>query len=89
MKIKEGFVLRTVGGEQVVVGESVELINFNKLISLNNSAAYIWSEVVDREFTLDEAIAIMKKKYDVSEEVLRADLTELFNEWATVGLLDS
>lgn len=89
MKIKEGFVLRTVGGEQVVVGESVELINFNKLISLNNTAAYLWSVVVDKEFTLEDAIAIMQQKYEVSDEVLRADLNELLKEWATIGLLES
>ena len=39
MKIIEGFKMRTIAGESVVVGEGMAQINFNKLISLNSSAA--------------------------------------------------
>ena len=35
MKQKKGFVLRTVCGENVIVGEGLETVNFGKLISLN------------------------------------------------------
>ena len=45
MKIKEGFVLRTIVGENVVIGEGLAQINFNKMICLNSSAAYLWREV--------------------------------------------
>ena len=41
MKIKEGFVLRTIVGENVVIGEGLAQINFNKMICLNSSAAYL------------------------------------------------
>ena len=39
MKIKEGFVLRQMCGENIVAGEGLQHINFNKLLSLNESAA--------------------------------------------------
>ena len=42
MKQKEGFVLRTVCGEHVIVGEGLGTIDFGKLISLNETAAWIW-----------------------------------------------
>ena len=35
MKQKKGFVLREVCGENVIVAEGIETVNFNKLISLN------------------------------------------------------
>ena len=41
MKIKDGFVLREMCGEKIVTGEGFEHINFNKLISLNATAAYL------------------------------------------------
>ena len=44
MKQKKGFVLRTVCGENVIVGEGLETVNFGKLISLNESAAYLWKK---------------------------------------------
>ena len=42
MKIKKGFVLRQMCGENIVTAEGLEHINFNKLISLNSTAAFLW-----------------------------------------------
>ena len=45
MKIKEGFVLRTICGQSVVSGEGTANVNFSKLVSLNDSAAYLFKAV--------------------------------------------
>ena len=50
MRIKKGFVLREIVGQKVVTGEGLEQVDFNKLVTLNSSAAYLWEQVVDREF---------------------------------------
>ena len=42
MKLKKGFVLREVCGENVIVGEGVETVDFGKLINLNPTAALLW-----------------------------------------------
>ena len=42
MRIKEGFVLRTICGQHVVSGEGTANVNFSKLVSLNDSAAYLF-----------------------------------------------
>ena len=41
MKKINGMVLRHLGTEAVIVAESLEMIDFNRLVSLNDSAAYI------------------------------------------------
>ena len=48
MKLVEGFRLRQLGGEFIVTPESVAQINFNKLISLNSSAATCGSRLKAR-----------------------------------------
>ena len=45
MKVIKGFKLRPLGGEYILIGESVELVNFNKMITMNESAAYLWQQV--------------------------------------------
>ena len=62
-------------GENIVAAEGLEHINFNKLISLNESAAYLWSELCGKEFThalvhedLDEPITF--KKYPCNADYL-------------------
>lgn len=41
MKVKNGFVIREICGEKVLSGEGSDFVNFNKLIRLNDSAAYL------------------------------------------------
>ena len=45
MKIKKGFVLRNVCGENIIVAEGKENIDFTKIISMNESSAYLWKNV--------------------------------------------
>ena len=42
MKLKEGFVLRQVCGENVITGEGLGAINFGKLLALNETAAWLY-----------------------------------------------
>ena len=44
MRQKKGFVLRNVCGDNVIVGEGLEQINFNKLLTLNDTATFLWNE---------------------------------------------
>lgn len=45
--------LREMCGDYIVLAESLELIDFNKLIHLNESAVYLWQGVEGREFDAD------------------------------------
>ena len=42
MKIKEGFVLRRVAGTWVVLPLSKATVNFNGILTLNETAVFIW-----------------------------------------------
>ena len=44
MKIKKDFKLREVCGEYVVTAEGMQAVDFTKLISLNETAAFLWSK---------------------------------------------
>ena len=39
MKVKQGFKLRPLGDEFMLIGEGLEQINFNKMITMNATAA--------------------------------------------------
>ena len=67
MKIKDGFVLREMCGENIVAAEGIENINFNKLISLNESAAYLWRELIGKEFTTEEMAELLIVRYGIDK----------------------
>ena len=54
MRINEGFELRKVCDENVIVAYGRKNIDFSKVISMNDSAAYMWNAVVGKDFTYQE-----------------------------------
>lgn len=88
MKIKEGFKLRTVGKEYIVAGEGLAQIDFNKLISLNTSAAYLWQEVIGKEFNVQTLADLLTAKYNISDEQALADASEVVNSWVEAEIVE-
>ena len=48
MKAKPGFNLREVCGENIIVAEGKENIDFSNIISMNESSAYLWKKIQSR-----------------------------------------
>ena len=88
MKIKEGFVLRQMCGENIVAGEGLQHVNFNKLISLNESAAYLWNELQGKEFTQAEMAELLIKRYGIDEQLAMIDSEKLMASWSEIGLTE-
>lgn len=89
MKIKKGFVLREVCGEQVIMGEGLGALDFGKLLCLNETAAWLWNRAVDSgEFTVDGLAEDLCGEYDVSPEQARTDVASIVAEWQKVGVVE-
>lgn len=88
MKIKEGFELREVCGEYVVVAHGMKNIDFSKVINLNESAATMWKAVLGKEFTVEDLTSTLLDNYEVEESVAKADATRIMEEWKEIGLVE-
>ena len=88
MKLIEGFRLRPLGKESIVTPESVAQINFNKMISLNSSAAYLWKSVEGKEFTAETLRDLLLERYDVSEEIAMRDAENIARTWIEAGIAE-
>lgn len=88
MKTKKGFNLRSVCGEQIVVAEGKENIDFSSIISMNESSAYLWKELVGKDFTVEDMVELLLKEYDVDRETALADCNALANNWLAAGIIE-
>lgn len=88
MKINEGFELMDVCGEAVVVALGKKNINFSKIISLNESAAYLWNKVVGEEFDDQRLAQLLTEEYDVDLETALIDARKTMNDWREAGLAE-
>ena len=88
MKIKEGFVLRQMCGENIVTGEGLQNINFNKLVTLNESAAYLWNELVGKDFTQLEMAELLISRYGIDRQLDMTDAEKLMTSWVEIGVAE-
>lgn len=88
MKIKKGFELREICGEYIVVAHGDKNIDFSKVINLNESAAVMWKEVADKDFTTEDLASILLNTYDVEEEIAQTDALRIMKEWIETGLAE-
>ena len=87
MRTKDGFTLRRVLGEAVILAEGSKLVNFNKMISLNETAAFLWESVCGKEFDEDMRVALLLENYEIDEETARRDVQDLLSKWDSIGLI--
>ncbi|MBQ9229174.1 MAG: PqqD family protein [Eubacterium sp.] len=73
MKIKEGFAKRNIAGSYIVVPVGSAIKEFNGMITLNESGSFFW-DCFTKDITVDEAVALVTKEYDVSAERARQDI---------------
>ncbi len=88
MKIKTGFTLREIGVDYVLVPEGLEVIDFNKLLTLNNSAKYVWENIKDKEFSIEDVAKLLTDKYNVAEETALKDAELLIRSLKEIRLID-
>lgn len=87
MKIKDGFVLREMCGEYIVAAEGLQNINFNKLISLNITAAFLWKNLAGKEFTTEQMAQLLVDEYEIDMELALTDSANLTKSWIEAGIV--
>ena len=72
MKLKEGFLLREVAGQTVVLPTGGDL-DLNMMITLNETAKFLWEKL---ENEIDEAglVSALMAEYEVDEETAKASV---------------
>lgn len=75
MKIKEGFILRDVGGKTFVVATGDLSKEFNGMITLNETGKFIW-QILTEGATAEEVIDKLMAEYECDDrKVIEQDVT--------------
>lgn len=88
MKTKKGFVLRNVCGENIIVAEGKENIDFTKIISMNETAAYLWKNVEGKEFDSDTLMSLLINEYEVDDATANKDAKNIAKQWIETGIAE-
>ena len=88
MKLKKGYRLRSLGQEFILVAEGLEAVDFSSMISMNESAAFLWKEVEDKDFDAEMLTTLLTDNYDITRETAQNDVAVLLESWSAAGLIE-
>ncbi len=86
MKLKDGFILRAMGDNHLVVPVGVMTVDFRCIITLNDTGAYLWQQL-QQERSEEELVQLLLDEYDVSAERAQQDVTAFIDSLNKADLL--
>lgn len=87
MKIKKGFMLRKIQNTAVVVPFGASSVDFNNIMNLNETGAFIWTKL-EEETTEEAVVKALTSQYDIDEATAKADVAEFIAALRKNNLLD-
>ena len=87
MKTRKGYTLRPLGKETILVAEGLEAVDFTRMVSMNDSAAYLWKAVEDKDFDAETLVNLLMEEYDIARELAERDVTSLLQAWKEANII--
>ena len=87
MKIKKGFIVRKIGGQNVAVAVGEASKEFNGMIKLNETGKFLW-DLLEKGALIDELVEKVLEEYEVDESTARADVEKFVENLKEVGALE-
>lgn len=76
MKIKKGYFIKEVAGQNVVVSTEKKAIDFDYIIHLNDSGKLLFEALLEHQLSVEDLVKILTDNYNVDEKQAKEDVLE-------------
>ena len=81
--------LREICGEKVIVAEGLKVVDFGKIVSMNDTAVWLWEKGAELgDFTAEQLAEALCEEYEVESSKALADINHLLDQWKEMGLVE-
>ena len=87
MKACNGFILRNIAGEYMLVPVGERMISFSGIMMLNELAGFVW-EQLQNPISQEELLKAILNEYDIDEATASSDLSELLKKFKDFGVIE-
>ena len=87
MKLNENFVLRQVAGSWIVLSVADKTVDFNGMLTLNETGLLLW-RLLEKESSREALAQALTDEYEVTYEQALADVDEYLDYLERVGCLE-
>jgi len=75
MLLKQGFMLKKILDDYIVVPTGDNIVDFSVAVSLNETGAFLWKQL-ESEKTFEELVDALSGEYEVSPNDVKDDVSE-------------
>ena len=86
MRVDDGFVLREIAGDYVIIPTGKTVLDFNGMVTVNEVGVSIW-KMLQEETTFENIVQGILDEYDADEETVKADVQEFLDRIKEAGIL--
>jgi len=73
MRIKKGFKVQSVGGENIILLQGTYGVDTTKIVSFNETSLLLWNLYKDKEFTTDQVASALVEEFDIENDLAIKD----------------
>lgn len=85
LKLKDGFIMREIGGDTMVLPSGEEL-DLNMMISLNDTGKFLWVRLQEGT-TIEALVEAVLSEYDIEADEAKVQITQFVEKLNENGFL--
>ena len=81
--------MRDICGEKAVVAEGLKVVDFGKMVTMNDTAVWLWEKCAELgDFTAEQLAEALCDAYEVEPSKAKADVERILATWQEIGLIE-
>ncbi|MDR3219755.1 MAG: PqqD family protein [Dysgonamonadaceae bacterium] len=89
MRIKEGYAIKHIGSEHVIIKQGRVGVDMTKIISFNPVSEWLWEKLAGCDFTGNEVANLLVAQYGIDAEKAAADVDRWIGQLTEAQLLEA
>ena len=86
MKIREGYILRSIVNSWIVIPTGSNLTDFTEMLKLNDSSALIW-KMLESDVEQEDLVSMLMSEYGIDQATASVDVEDILNIFKGKGLI--
>lgn len=88
MRISDNYVLQRIADDYIAVPVGSAADNLRGVIKLNETGAYLWNLLSEKEQTTEKLMDALIAEYGINKETARIDVEKVINRLRDIGCIE-
>ena len=88
MRILQGYKVREIAGENVIIMSGSNDTDMTRLVTLNQSALMLWNSLVNCDFAESDVESLLLESYEVEPEIAQSDAHKWVDQMCRLGIVE-